>query len=113
MTDIEVHAEDAAPECGRCAQPGLLAASIPYLWDTGDGQPILCHRTSVLCAVCDRGNPDAVGLLALLTLHERLDESHEPLFRTLVRDWVAAEQQRTVDPAVLDEEEARWRAGDL
>ncbi|MEU3568521.1 DUF6300 family protein [Kitasatospora sp. NPDC036755] len=100
----------ALPPCRRCGNPALLTARYPHSWPNRSGKPVTGFKEATLCAVCDEDDPAAAGLLALLggpTAERPAD------LGALARRWVSVVRHRTPDPAVLEEEAARYRAGEL
>lgn len=96
--------------CARCTAPALLSARYPHTWHNTSGAPVEGLRETVLCGTCDTDDPAAERLLALLAE----DGPPQPArLAGLIDDWLTDVRHSTPDPAALDAEEARWRAGDL
>lgn len=101
------------PNCSPCGGPGLLLAQFPYSWKNASGADVNGLREAVLCPACDWGEPAADESLALFAVDDQVGLSNVEVFGELVSAWVESLRHRKVDMALLDEEEKRWRDGDL
>lgn len=79
--DVEVVA--GLPGCGRCGQPGLIAANVPEGWrNAGGSVPV------VLCAGCDHDSPTAGPLVVYLLVHDQITEENLRECAVLIQRWI-------------------------
>ncbi len=104
---------DDPPNCTPCDGPALLMAQFSHSWKNARGEEVNGLRAAVLCPACDRGEPAADELLALFAVDDQIGLSNVEAFGGLVAAWVESVRHREVDMALLDEEEQRWRDGNL
>ncbi|MEV0036570.1 DUF6300 family protein [Streptomyces sp. NPDC050804] len=104
---------DDPPTCSLCGGETLLRASFPHSWKNARGEDVDGIREAVLCPACDHGEPTADELLALFAVDNQIGFSNVEVFGALVAAWVEFVRHREVNMAQLDEEQERWRRGDL
>ncbi|MEV6533640.1 DUF6300 family protein [Streptomyces sp. NPDC051639] len=103
---------DDLPKCPRCEGDALLLAQFPNSWKNNRGEDVDGLREALLCPACDR-EPAAAELVALFAVDDQVDPSNADVFGGLVAAWVESVRHREVDLAMLDDQEERWRNGDL
>lgn len=104
---------DNVPPCPRCALPGLMLARFPSSWKNQQGADVDGYREALLCAGCDAADPAATDLLALFAVDGQLSTENLPQFTELAATWMAVAALRKVNQRNLNDEEERFRRGDL
>ncbi|UNO38561.1 DUF6300 family protein [Streptomyces sp. MST-110588] len=103
----------ALPPCARCGCPDALTVRYPHSWRNRNGADVTGFKETVLCPVCEANDPATTKLLTLLRRIGHRDAEHRTALDALAHEWLDGIGHRGPDPAALDAEEARWRAGDL
>ncbi len=97
---MDLSLQSELPVCGRCGGEGVLSARIPLSRVEEYGEPAAGYCDAVLCPQCDREAPEAVLLLLLFAVDDRISGDNAALFTELARTW--AEQVRAARLAELD-----------
>lgn len=100
MIEIEVDVGIGRP-CHRCDGALILLAQVPHGLTSSDGSRIEGTRSVGICAVCDRHDRDAQGILAFFAVHETVTgdtlDSLVSLIDELVgrvaRRWASGERE--------------------
>jgi len=104
---------EETPPCPLCGGATLLLARYPHAWKDSRGEDVSGIKESVLCAACDHGNAAAAELIALFDVDDQISPENRETFGGLAAAWVESVRHRTVDQALLQEQQELRRQGSL
>ncbi|MEV7167513.1 DUF6300 family protein [Streptomyces microflavus] len=104
---------DDVPDCLACDTPGLLLVRYKNAWKNRTGDEVAGIREALLCPKCSRQMPEAVELLALLAVDERVSLQNFEAFGELVAEWINSLRDNRVNEELLRAEHDQWLRGML
>lgn len=93
MTHVEISRARPRP-CHRCGDLLLISAQVPHSWTRTEGTTVEGLRTVGLCPSCDRGDPDAQGVLAFFALNPTITDDTVSSAAALIEEWAHRVAQR-------------------